>query len=907
MKMILSSERATLATHLFQQIENCQALHPERKQVIFVPDGGLAGWLALQRAGFVRSEPLGEIVILDGYETSEDDCVSFFHLFGFRELTSSLVALLPRDRYFWYFFSPCAHFWSDLLSEREIGKKVSKVKPNAREGVQAALDSFYGEANSLLSNGALLGREAALLLDDVSCDMKAEYRIAGSLIEKEEYRERMYDATLFSSNGDKASLLHHLQADLILLIGARSTKRELPFDKSFVLIEAVTVRSEVSALAEVLAECSKERPLDIGDVLVLSMNPSLYEGVLIESLRGKHLIIQALYEENPPLLLKMKRWLSFLESRFAVKDCIPLLSMEGIHRLLECDEEDLLELKEKMVSLPLRWGLDEAFKKKYILFHGIEVEEENLRDGTLKEAYDALFHSLFDKNPVMADSHSLWMVSMRFFCFLRDIATLWDAPLFESTEKMAQEWHETMKKMIFLLEKTFSGDETMLLLEALSSFHGEESLSFQNFSALFLEKIRFLANRKKRNITGHILLGSLLDTTPFSARIVVLLGMDDEGFMKVIRERAKEGKENRLALVNRMNYAVLDSLMQAKERFWVSHLSWDFELRQKKEPAQIVVLLSEYVENHFLLRDATFKKQKGCLEWVSLPKPARERSTSAQAVSQDAVHRMPVPLFLNALSDPLFHFMKKHYGQKGAYRLASPPTLFATTRDLLKMVEKELLSSPRSFTKREIKGVPQKVIRKELQELKEQCSLHLKRHLGEKKLVSQSLPLKNGKLFSCLHLEGELSLFSPIADICLVEDQKKALSYLWPRLCLLSLLQEELCSLQIEPSILFLYQGVKKTLPQRQTVQELEQFWIQIQEQPFPFQSDSLPTLVGKNASYYAFESFLEEKREEKNRLFSSFSLLCEEKKRRELYPLWQEMAKKLIAPWYGWLQGEES
>jgi len=253
MKMILSSERATLATHLFQQIENCRALHPERKQVIFVPDGGLAGWLALQRAGLVRSEPLGEIVILDGYETPEDDPFSFFHLFGFRELTPSLAPLLSQDCYFWYFFSPCAHFWSDLLSEREIGKKVSKVKPSAREDVQAALDSFYGEANALLSNGALLGREAALLLDDVSCDMKAEYRISDSLMKEEEYRERMYDAALFSSSGDNASLSHYLQADLIFLVGARAKKKELPSDESLVLIEAPTVRSEVAALVEALA------------------------------------------------------------------------------------------------------------------------------------------------------------------------------------------------------------------------------------------------------------------------------------------------------------------------------------------------------------------------------------------------------------------------------------------------------------------------------------------------------------------------------------------------------------------------------------------------------------------------------------------------------------------------------
>lgn len=907
MKMILSSERATLATHLFQQIEACRALHPDKKHVIFVPEGSLSGWLVLQRALLGRKADLGEIAILDGSEMPEDDLSSFFHMFGFRELTPWLASLLPRDRYCWYFFSPCAHFWSDLLSEREIGKKVSKVKPSAREDVQAALDSFYGEANALLSNGALLGREAALLLDDALCDMKAEYRVPACFLEEEVYRERMYDAGLFSAKEEDASLLRYLQADLIFLVGARAEKKELRPDGSFVLIEAPTVRSEVAGLSEAIAECSAIRPLDIGDVLILAMNPSLYEGALVESVRGKHLKLQMLYEENPPLLLKMKRWLSFLQSRFARNELVPLLSMEGLDRFLECDEEDLLELKEKILSLPISWGMNEEFKRRYICFHGIEVEEEDLLEGTLEEAYESLFHSLFEKGSPVSDSHSLWALSMRFFRFLRDIACLWEAPLFASAEKTALEWREKMRKMIFLLEKIFSGDEIMLLLEALSSLQEEEMISLQDFAALFLEKIRFLANRKKRNITGHILLGSLLDTTPFPARMVVLLGMDDEGFMSIIRERSREGNEGRHSLVNRLNYAVLDSLMQAKERFFVSHLSWDFELRQKKEPAQIVVLLSEYVESQFIIHDAAFKKQRNCLEWVSFPPPKGERPAPYKPIQKDPIDRIPVHIFLKALSDPLFHFMKKQYGQKGSYRVSSLPSLFATTRDLLKMVEKELLCPSKYMPKKEMKGIPQKLIRKELQEIKERCLYQLKHHLHEKELVSHSLSLTHGNLFSSLQLEGDLSLFSPIADVLIVEDPKKALSYLWPRLSLLAALQKDLHSLRIEPSVLFPYQGLKKKLPPWHTMQELEQFWIKIQEHPFPFQTDSLPTLVGKNASYYAFESYLEEKREEKNKLFSGFSLLYEEGKRRELYPLWQETAEKLIVPWYDWLQEDSS
>jgi hypothetical protein len=383
--------------------------------------------------------------------------------------------------------------------------------------------------------------------------------------------------------------------------------------------------------------------------------------------------------------------------------------------------------------------------------------------------------------------------------------------------------------------------------------------------------------------------------------------MDDDGIHELLSQRASETDEERVKLRNRLQYAVLDSLMQAQEKFLVSHLSWDFETRQKKEPAQIVVLLSEYVESQFMIEEGSFKKQAGCLDWNFLHKKERQNSIIPSLKYKKKESVIPVKTFLSALSDPLAYFMKMHYGQKKWGAFSAPPSLFATTRDLVRMVDKELLSPSRYMPKKHRKGVSQALIHKECHEMKQHCHEKMKPHLEEKEIERQSLSFDERALFSSVQLKGDLSLFSPVADIILVEDPKKAIADIWPKLALLAGLEKELLALHIEPAILFPLQGVKKQLPGGYSMAALEEFWILLQETPFPFQADFLPTLMGSKASFYAFESLLQEKIEEKNRIFTSFSFSHDATERSRLYPLWQEVAEKLIGPWYHWLEKEES
>ena len=895
MKMSLSSERETLASHLFLALEEEKSLFPLRKRVVLVPDGALAGWLLLYRAKLGMRADLGELVVLDSVVPNERSCS--FHLFGFREFPLTFISEISKENLSWYFFSPCAHFWSDLLSEREIGKKVSQVKKNDRNSVQVALDSFYSEANSLLSNAAILGRQAASFLDDFPCEMKALYPVPRSLMDEESYRERLYDREIFMATDGKSSLLNRVQADLLFLMGARFQKHQIIHDESFLFIEAPTVRSEIAAVRNMIADLSSERPLAIGDVLILSPTPCKYKEVLSECMKGRNVKVQTLFEETSALSLKVQRWLSLIHGRFERKDLLSLLAMPELAHVLECDEEELSELKEKIRLLPISWGMDEDFKKRYIVYHGIEAQNEDIAKGTVKENQETIFRSLFEEPCSESQPHSLWVLSMRFFALLRELSSMWGTPLFDLSESTVQVWQEKMKKMCLLIERGFQGDEMLLLLEALASLELiEEKTSLQDFIARLIEKIDFLSQRKKRNLTGHVLLGSLLDTTPFPARMIILIGMDDENVRSFVREKALLAKEDRGLIRNRLHYAVLDSLMQAQEKYVVSYLSWDFETRQKKEPAQIVVFLSEYIDSQFLVEGNPLRKSIDCLEWV-VPHDKKEMRNVASFSTRRKELALPLPMLLKALSDPLSYFMKTKYGHKGWSSSPSSPSLFATTRDLIYMVEKELLSPGRFLPKKHMKGISKKLIHKEFCEMKAHCQKHLEIHLKGRKLEKQSIFIYEGSF------KGDIALFSPFADITIVEDPRKELSSLWPKWALLSSFENEISTLSIEPSVLFPYQGKKRRLPQCSSHKELEDFWQVLQETPFPFSSDALPTLIGKNASYFAFEEYVQEKIEEKNRLISCFALAHDAVERKNMYSHWQDVAEKLISPWYSWLQ----
>lgn len=104
--------------------------------------------------------------------------VSFatFHCFGFDYLPSVIWKLFNFRAI--YLFSPCAHFWEDLCTDRER-KRLDRFwkEQGASDRGREELDAYLKNAPSLLANWGRAGRETLKILDTIVEDTEEDYTL----------------------------------------------------------------------------------------------------------------------------------------------------------------------------------------------------------------------------------------------------------------------------------------------------------------------------------------------------------------------------------------------------------------------------------------------------------------------------------------------------------------------------------------------------------------------------------------------------------------------------------------------------------------------------------------------------------------------------------------------------------
>lgn len=887
MKIILSSSRSILAEKLFLEVEEKKTGFPGYRQVILVPDEALAAWLLLVASRMNVCLLHVDLKVVGG--PYDDLCL--YYCFGFREieLCHTQRLLVPTS---WYLFSPCGHFWSDLLSERELGRKVARTKLHARNSVQEALENFYAETNSLLSNAATLGRESARAIDELSGDTEAVYPVPVALLEDRVYRERMYDEKLFLPNNEEVTLLRRVQADLIFLVGARTERLEIVSDDSLQIIGAPTIGAEVAALAETIQELGQRGPIGLGDIMVLTPTPSLYEPVLRYFLPT--LKVQTLYEEKPALFQKMQGLFDLFTSRFNKRDLISLASRPEMAAVLGCDDEEMLELRVALTASSLTWGIDSSFRKKWLDDTCIQPKEEALCDDTIHSLFANKLNSLFEVSDIQEPIDSAWKNILRYLALVERLGAIWEVPVHANKKKPVAVWLNKVERSIEELISAFSADELQTLSSICLNVKAEP-ISATDFFALYLEQVLLMNQKAPQAILGHVLVGSLLHTIPHPTRCIAFLGMGEEEMRRFISEQAESLGQERARVQDRMNYAVIDGIMQAHERVLFSFLAWDFELREKKDPSLIVSLIENYVESQFAIEK--IRREKNILFTKKQKSP---RKVSSDVISIPFPKSMNIEKFLYALSDPLSYYMKQAYGQKKELQGNQGMSLFSPTKHIERFVENELTSRLSKYRRGQKRGVSSQLLQRELQEVKSICEGHLETYFGVIRPQQVRHTLRK-QLFSCLQLEGELTLYPPLTTIIVAEDMEKAiLDGLWAKLTLLSGYKNEIGSLGIDPSIFCAVQGIKKELPDVD-LSYVEYFFKEMHRQPIPFHFELLPMIMGPKASFSDFEETVEEMVRDGDPLVTSLALSTSKACRENAYPMWKEYVDRLILPWIEW------
>lgn len=948
MKITLRSNRAMLAESLFVELARQRIEQSVLQHHVVVPDSFMASWLLQQAA---RAHVcLLDVKLYVEVPAFPSHC---FHFFGFRELTSPHLALFFSQEIpsFWYVFSPCAHFWSDLLSEKEMSKRIARVDGKGKNGVEQTLDHFYSEANALLANTALLGRASAKLLDHVPCDIDALYPIADQLIHCSPYQERIFGEHFYAQDV-KVTLLERIKADLICLVGARKEKESFVADGSIVMSNAPTMRSEICAIKDALVELSQQAPLKVGDVLILTPHPSQYEAAIRHVLQDHtSLKLQVVYEEIPEFVGYVQKWLELLISRFDKDKVIAFASMPQMASLLECSIEELQDLVNWISSSDFSWGLCSEFCKSQLEAFCISPAQEELESGTIEKEVRTIVESHFEKQLLKTYAQSLNDITLRFFSLLEAVGTAWELPLFLK-ERTLEYWLQKMQDLGDLLAPSFSSEERMCFARAISDIYpnkmkncscassaaceiysascsddnmsdvtkfklqalassadnasscfgktsecrdtSEMLVSSSAFFSLFLEKLGAVCRMKKAPLVGHVLLGSLSCTYPCPARLIAIVGMGDEQMRTFYSSMPQVLSKERGLVRDRLSYACIDALMHAKEKFLLSYIGWDFVIKQSSEPSLFLEHLSQYIESQFGL---SVYEKRNCLEWVRLRtcfKPFIPKTTVSPLFEPPA--EMDVADFCYAISDPLLYFMREKVGYRYESRSRQRPSLFASTSELEKTFSRELLAIP-SKKKQQKKGIACSLVQYELSELRKGVASFIEPYV--KQGAFQSCPLRYVGDLQATKVHGTICIYPPFASVVVAENlEKTMLDGLWTKLTLLSSMESKETS-----DVLFALQGKVKKMDSLVNKTMLESFWVKMHEMPFPFHSTLLSVLLSKNVSFASFESKLYEKEGDGNRLISAFLLYTSPHDREEWFPLWKEYAQQLVAPWVAWVK----
>ena len=177
-----------------------------------------------------------------------------------------------------YILSPCAIFWSDSSSPKEIRKISQKLlSQDISQNSLAELDEILQNQNPLLANFGKIGKEMAKILDESCATISAQYVLPSNL--PSYYDVGPLENLYLYHTSQKFTLLSAIQTD-IMLMQTPDQGRISPFkaaDTSIRIDEAPSRRREVEILLNnILYIMEMNKQIEPKDIIVLTPNVKLY-------------------------------------------------------------------------------------------------------------------------------------------------------------------------------------------------------------------------------------------------------------------------------------------------------------------------------------------------------------------------------------------------------------------------------------------------------------------------------------------------------------------------------------------------------------------------------------------------------------------------------------------------------
>lgn len=491
-----------------------------------------------------------------------------------------------------FVLNPCMEYWGDIEDERGLARRRRHWR---RRGLKDAA-AYFESGNPLLASLGKVGREFQDQLLEVPSEPMDAFQAP-----------------------DAGHLLGCMQSDILELRDGTREMRVLHgargWDTSVQLHSCHSQLREVQVLHDRILEMIETLPsLAPREIVVMAPEIDVY-APLVEAVFGaahgaRHLpfsIADRSAWAQDPLVDAFFVFLDLGQSRLGLSEVLDWLQIPSVMRRFNLDEQGFEQVRTWASEAGVRWGADSAMRGEL----GLPESEENtwsfgfdrLFAGYAMPADERLFEGILPY-PHIEGAEVAVLGHLRTFV---ELLVRWRGML--SGRYSAIDWQERVNA---LLEEFFSPEEAELdglqsIRDAMQSMVREAQE--EGFGGLFgvdllkasLKPSLGVPSAGGRFLDGGITFCNLVPMRSIPFRVVCLLGMNDDAFPRVQRPVGFDliARDPRVGDRSRRaddRYLFLESLLSARDVFYLSFVGHDQRDNSDKVPAVVASELLDYLD-----------------------------------------------------------------------------------------------------------------------------------------------------------------------------------------------------------------------------------------------------------------------------------------------------------------------
>lgn len=526
-----------------------------------------------------------------------------------------------------YHLSPCQHFWSDIKSDRESAHFQRMLsKKGVRVEQQIELEEYLRERNPILANFGRLGREMAEGYESASMNSSDCYSLPESIFHHPVYEALIGPELLMEVSHREVSLLDALQSDLLFMHRPKKPNQIYfsAYDQSLSFHAAPSKKREVEILYHQLLRLIEKHqqlndPIAPSDIVVMAPDMAQYAPYIKAVFdRSDSQLDYQIYDlkasSQSSITSAFKLLIDLNDSRWEISKVIELFELPDFQRALSIRPEEVSDWKKWIVKSGILWG--ESVKHR---------NEILLRDGCRNEAYDSTSYGTWEYGldnliqTTMMTSHSVGEDSENFdsskseslgklLLLVRSLRNDLQV-LSEKVEMSLSDWAAYLNCLIETYLGANLGEEEAGLKECTAALHqAGQKIPEAHFSWISIkQRIEKLLDQKsycyREARLNTVRFCSLLPMRAIPAKIIALIGMDDESFPRQTEQSSlnllqKDKRSDYQPSVTDFDrYLFLEAILSARTYLMFSYV----QKKQELQPSVVIAELLSYLDEAYTI------------------------------------------------------------------------------------------------------------------------------------------------------------------------------------------------------------------------------------------------------------------------------------------------------------------